>query len=317
MNKLAFLFPGQGSQHLGMLGDFAKHPIVSETFEQANDVLAFDLWKLCSKGSEEELNKTINTQPALLTASVALWRLWCADKGSQPAIMAGHSLGEYSALVCADALPFDQALRLVRQRGKYMQRAVAEGSGAMAAILGLGLQEIEQICDAIGTQGYVRPANINTQRQIVIAGYANAVKTACKRAMEAGAKKIVSLPVSIPSHCALMQPAVDLLAEDIASMPIKAPRFPVLHNVDAGSVKEPQQIKDNLTKQLVMPVRWLDTIQAMRKRGMSVAVECGPGRVLSGLNRSIDRELQSFPIGSTPFALQDVIQSIAKRRNDG
>ena len=312
MPSFAFLFPGQGSQHVGMLSDFAKQAVVAETFEQANDVLAFDLWRLCSEGPELELNKTINTQPALLTASVALWRLWQADKGMQPDLMAGHSLGEYSALVCAQALPFEQALRLVRQRGKYMQRAVAEGSGAMAAILGLGLQEIEQICDRIGTQGYVRPANINTQHQIVIAGYTNAVKRACKRAQEAGAKKVVSLPVSAPSHCALMQPAVDLLAEDIAPLDIKPPHIPVLHNVDASSAQTPQQIKDNLIKQLVMPVRWLDTIQAMRARGLSCALECGPGRVLSGLNRSIDRAFQSFPLGSSPSAFQDARRAVSE-----
>ncbi len=311
-DKTVFLFPGQGSQRVGMLADFAEQPSVKETFAEASDILSLDVWKLVRKGPESELNKTICTQPALLTCSVALWRLWCAEKGPAPDFMAGHSLGEYSALVCADSLAFDKTLVLVRQRGKYMQMAVSDKKSTMAAILGLQLETVQKLCEATASIGYVQPANINSETQIVISGFANAVEAVCKKAKTEGAKRTVLLPVSVASHCELMRSAADLLAEDIHTLEIKPPRVPVFHNTCAAVAEKPEQVREFLVKQLVSPVRWFDTVKVLREKGAGIALECGPGRVLGGLNRFAGKEIQNFHLGEKLVDFETALETLRK-----
>jgi len=289
--SFAMLFPGQGSQSVGMLSDLAaKHALVQETFSEASDVLDDDLWELAQSGPEEKLNQTEFTQPALLAADIATWRCWQAVGGGQPAFVAGHSLGEYAALVCADALSFADAIALVAARGKFMQAAVPEGTGAMAAILGLEDQAVEAVCVQALEVGVVSPANYNSVGQVVIAGEVAAVEKAMQLAKEAGAiaKKI---PVSVPSHCALMQPAADQMAEKLRAIEIKQPIIKVIQNADVKSFESPGAIRDALTRQLIAPVRWVETIQFMQQEGITQFFECGPGKVLAGLNKRISKEI--------------------------
>ena len=286
---LAFVFPGQGSQAVGMLADHIETPIVSQTFAEASEVLGFDLLKMISEGPAEELNRTENTQPALLTASVALWRLWQEMGGEQPAFVAGHSLGEYSALVCAGVMKFTDAVRVVRQRGLFMQEAVPAGTGAMAAILGLDDDKVIEVCQNAAQGEVVEAVNFNSPGQVVIAGGKEAVARAVELAKEAGARKALPLPVSVPSHCALMKPAAERLAVELETVELSVPAIPVIQNVTAEQCADPEQIRQNLVAQLYSPVRWVETINALTEAGVSRFAECGSGKVLAGLNKRIVR----------------------------
>ncbi len=292
--KIAFVFPGQGSQSVGMLGELAEqYPLVTETFGEASDALGFDLWKLVSEGPEPDLNQTQNTQPALLAAGVSVWRVWEQTGTATPVMMAGHSLGEYSALVSAGAIAFSDGIRLVAERGRLMQEAVPEGTGAMAAILGLDDQAVKDVCSASAAGQVVEAVNFNSPGQVVIAGHKEAVTRAVEAAKEAGAKRAVELPVSVPSHCALMRPAAERLAEQLKETPVSAPAIPVLHNVSVSAESDPDMIRQRLVEQLFSPVRWVETIQAMKRENVMHIVEAGPGKVLTGLMRRIDRELDA------------------------
>ena len=288
IKKIAFIFPGQGSQTLGMLAEFAKeYSLIQETFMEASHVLKFDLWELCQEGPEAALNQTENTQPALLTASVALWRVWQQQQGVKPTFMAGHSLGEYSALVCAGSLDFMTAVRLVAERGRLMQAAVPPGVGAMAAIVGLDNDKLQALCESLADGQVLAPANYNSIGQTVVAGDAAAVDRLLERAKQAGAKLAKLIPVSVPSHCALMQPAAKHLAETLQTIHFSVPNIPVVNNVDVGIEHDPFMIKKALAEQLYKPVRWVEIIQSLEKRGIEEFIECGPGKVLAGLNKRI------------------------------
>ena len=290
MDKLAFIFPGQGSQSVGMLAEHIETPVVQQTFAEASEVLGFDLLSLVTEGPARVLNQTENTQPALLTASVALWRLWeQKSDGAKPAFLAGHSLGEYSALVSAGVMPFADAVRIVRQRGLFMQEAVPQGTGAMAAVLGLDDDAVLEVCAAAAQGEVVEAVNLNSPGQVVIAGHVQAVERAAGLAKEAGARRAMLLPVSVPSHCALMKPAADKLAVELQSVELKAPEIPVIHNVTADTCSDPDQIRSNLVAQLYSPVRWVETINRFNESGVTRFVECGPGKVLAGLNKRIVR----------------------------
>jgi [acyl-carrier-protein] S-malonyltransferase len=308
MSQLAFVFPGQGSQSVGMLGPMAeRHPSVQDTFRQASQALGFDLWALVEGGPEERLNQTAITQPAVLAADIAVWRLWCEHGGTRPTVLAGHSLGEYAALVASGAMDFADAIRVVAKRGELMQSAVADGQGAMAAILGLDDEVVEALCREAAEDQIVAPANYNSPGQLVIAGEASAVERAMHLAKEAGARRAVILPVSVPSHCALMQPAAEALGSALAAIRIEAPEIPVLHNVDVRSHSEPEAIRDVLVEQMSSPVRWTPTIRAMAEQGIERLAECGPGRVLCGLGRRIDRNLEWLPLDD-PDGLDKAIE---------
>ncbi|MDX1454024.1 MAG: ACP S-malonyltransferase [Gammaproteobacteria bacterium] len=286
----AFVFPGQGSQSLGMLADLAAdHAVVKETFDAASEALGYDLWQVCQEGPEEKLNSTEVTQPALLAAGVATWRVFSGQSEFRPSFMAGHSLGEYTALVCAGAMDFADAIKLVEFRGKAMQDAVPAGEGAMAAILGLDDDAVREVCDKAAEGQVVSAVNFNAPGQVVIAGNKAAVDRAVELAKEAGAKRAIPLAVSAPSHCALMQPAADALAERLKDVSIQAPSIPVIHNVDVAEHADADGIRAALVAQLHSPVRWVETVQAMSARGVTGLVECGPGKVLAGLNRRIER----------------------------
>ena len=290
--SLAFVFPGQGSQAVGMLADVAeKFPQVKATFDEASAVLGTDLWQLTQEGPAEELNRTDMTQPALLTASVALWRVWNEQGGAKPAYMSGHSLGEYSALVCAGAIAFEDAVKLVNKRGLFMQSAVPAGEGAMAAIIGLDDAAIESACEQAAQGEVVSAVNYNSPGQVVIAGQTDAVNRAIELCKEAGAKRVVPLPVSVPSHCALMKPAAEKLAAALANVPVIMPEIPVIQNVSAGVASDVDQLKTNLVEQLFSPVLWTNSVQTMVEQGIERTVECGPGKVLSGLNKKIHKPL--------------------------
>ncbi|WP_026145452.1 ACP S-malonyltransferase [Pseudomonas asplenii] len=284
--SLAFVFPGQGSQSLGMLAELgAQYPLILETFAEASQALGYDLWALTQQGPEELLNQTDKTQPAILTASVALWRLWLAEGGQRPAYVAGHSLGEYSALVAAGSLSLADAVRLVERRGQLMQEAVPAGQGAMAAILGLEDSDVVAAC-ADSAQGEVVSAvNFNSPGQVVIAG----AKAAVERAMEAckakGAKRALPLPVSVPSHCELMRPAAERFAESVAAIDWQAPQIPLVQNVSASVAADLDSLKRDLLEQLYKPVRWVECVQYLAAQGATELVECGPGKVLAGLNK--------------------------------
>lgn len=288
-DNLAFIFPGQGSQQVGMLAGYMDESVISATFAEASEVLGFDLAVLVADGPAEELNRTENTQPALLTASVALWRLYCEKNGAAPAVVAGHSLGEYSALVCSGAMEFADAVKLVRLRGQFMQEAVAPGEGAMAALLGLDDAAVIEVCEKAAGDEVVSAVNFNAPGQVVVAGQVTAVKRVVEQAKEAGARKAIELPVSVPSHCALMKPAAEKLAVELESITLSAPDIPVIQNVTADVCSDPAQLKNNLVAQLYSPVRWVETIQAMQKLEVARFVECGPGKVLAGLNKRIVR----------------------------
>lgn len=302
MNKLiAFVFPGQGSQSIGMLSNLGSHPIIQETFQEASKALNYDVWALTQEGPLETLNQTEYTQPALLTASVALWRYWLSKQGILPKMMAGHSLGEYTALVCAESLELKDAVRLVALRGQLMQAAVPKGTGAMAAILGMTDQAVFDLCEAENQKpgnNAVSPANYNSPGQVVIAGYTEAVLNVMESAKRAGAKRVIQLPVSVPSHCALMKPAAVQLEKALNAVSLKSPTFSILHNVDVSEHPSVSDIKNKLVEQLYQPVRWVETIQAMANRGITTVLECGPGSVLSGLNKRIVSTLQCESLSS-------------------
>ncbi len=294
---VGFVFPGQGSQEVGMLRDFLERDaIVRSCFAEAEDAIGVALRTLALEGPEGELGRTEITQPVLLTASVALWRCWRERGGNAPTVLSGHSLGEYSALVAADAIEFADAVRLVQMRGRLMQAAVPPGAGAMAAILGLEEPEVAQCCAS--ADGIVSPANINAPGQIVIAGTASAVDAAIERCLAAGAKRAIKLAVSVPSHCALMTPAAAEFAEVLTATRVSAPRLPVIQNVDASSSSDPERIRANLVAQLSKPVRWTQCVEAMIAQGATTLVECGPGKVLGGLIKRIDRSTPTFALGT-------------------
>lgn len=286
MTQLAFVFPGQGSQTVGMLSELAaSYPQVEATFREASDALGYDLWQLVSNGPAEELNKTWQTQPALLAASVAIYRVWQQQGGKQPALMAGHSLGEYSALVCAGVLDFADAIKLVELRGKLMQEAVPEGTGAMQAIIGLDDAAIRKACEESAQGQVVSPVNFNSPGQVVIAGNKEAVERAGAACKAAGAKRALPLPVSVPSHCELMRPAAERFAESIAAIDWQAPQIPVVQNVSAQVPADLETLKRDLLEQLYKPVRWVESVQTLAAKGATNLVECGPGKVLAGLNK--------------------------------
>jgi len=303
-----FVFPGQGSQSIGMLNGLAESfPQVMETFQQASAALDYDLYQIVSEGPEEKLNSTDVTQPAMLAAGVATWRIWNDEGGKTPKLMAGHSLGEYTALVCAGALDFSDAIKLVAARGHYMQGAVAKGSGAMAAILGLEDDAVRDVCARAAGNDIVAAVNFNSPGQVVVAGHKAAVERAAELAKEAGAKRAVLLPVSVPSHCQLMKPAADRLAEDLRQIQIRPPAIPVINNVDVAAPSDPDAIRDALVRQLYQPVRWVEVIQAMLGQGVDTIIECGPGKVLVGLNKRIDKTVNHAALtdaGSLASALQ-------------
>jgi [acyl-carrier-protein] S-malonyltransferase len=292
MSHWAMIFPGQGSQAVGMLSEMAaKYPVIGNTFEQASQLLGYDLWLLINEGPAEQLNQTAYTQPALFVAEMALWRCWQELSDARPSVVAGHSLGEYSALACAGVLSFEDALALVVARGQAMQEAIPAGVGAMAAIVGLSDEVVQGICDGCAQQQIVSPANYNSIGQVVIAGHADAVARAVAEAKQQGAKLAKILPVSVPSHCVLMQPVVDSLAAVMETKTWHAPVIPVIQNFDAQAHTEVLAIRHGLLQQLVAPVRWVETIQAIHAQGIHVFVECGPGKILSGLCKRIDRQL--------------------------
>ncbi|CNE26110.1 ACP S-malonyltransferase [Yersinia bercovieri] len=297
MSKFACVFPGQGSQSLGMLADLAaQFPIVEATFSEASSVLGYDLWQLVQQGPAEELNKTWQTQPALLTASVAIWRVWQHQGGQLPAMMAGHSLGEYSALVCAGVLDFKQAVSLVELRGKLMQEAVPEGTGAMYAIIGLDNESIAKACEESAQGQVVSPVNFNSPGQVVIAGNKEAVERAGAACKAAGAKRALPLPVSVPSHCALMKPAADKLAAALENIEFQAPIFPIVNNVDVKTEVSPEAIRSALVRQLYNPVRWTESVEFMAAEGVELLLEVGPGKVLTGLTKRIVDTLAAAPV---------------------
>lgn len=295
MHKFGFVFPGQGSQKLGMLGSLAnEYPLVTETFAEASEVLGQDLWEIAQHDSQNNLDQTQITQPVLLTASVAIWRLWNQRTDAKPSIFAGHSLGEYSALVCANVLSLQDAVKVVHQRGQFMQAAVPSGVGKMAAIVGLENYQIHEICDEAEKGEVVSAANINSPGQTVIAGNADAVDRAIALCKEAGAKRALPLNVSVPSHCALMKPAAGELEAVLDSIAFKSPDIAVVQNVNGELGVAPDEIKSNLIKQLYAPVLWVDCVNVISKAGVSKLVECGPGKVLSGLIKRIDSKLACF-----------------------
>ena len=307
---LGFVFPGQGSQKIGMLSDIAKqHEHLLEAFDQASEELGYDLWGLSQYGTEEQISRTEVTQPLLLTASVAVWRLLRKLDGPMPAAVAGHSLGEWSALVCADVIDLNDAVRLVRKRGQYMQTAVPVGKGAMSAIIGLDDDKIAQVCADSAHGQVVSAVNFNAPGQVVIAGDKEAVERATDACQEAGAKRALPLPVSAPFHTSLMQPAADGLAEDIAQVEFRAPQIPIIHNVTLDSEQDPQAIRTLMIEQITAPVPWVGTVQKLASMGITALLECGAGRVLSGLNRRIDRSLSSLNTDSID-ALTQAVESV-------
>ena len=294
--KVAFVFPGQGSQHKGMLADFAQESLVKQTFEEAGQALGYDLWTLVQE-DEAKLNQTEYTQPALLTASVALWRLWRSKNNDKPEYLAGHSLGEYTALVCAEALNLSSAVRLVAKRGALMQQAVKPGEGAMAAIIGLDDAKVIEACQVASAKGMVSVANFNSPGQVVIAGEKTAVEAAIEACKALGAKRAIPLAVSVPSHCALMEPAASELAGFMQTLNWSAPRIPIIHNVDVSTHADIASIQKALTAQLSQSVRWVETIQKLNQLGCGRFLECGPGKVLSGLNKRIVEGIACYNIG--------------------
>lgn len=287
--RLVCVFPGQGSQRVGMLSAMAAaEPLVGKTFDEASSVLGYDLWQLAQSGPQEELNLTERTQPLILTASVALWRVWLARGGERPAFMAGHSLGEFSALVCAGALEFADAVRLVRNRGAYMQSAVPVGEGAMAAVLGLDDALVELACREAAGSEVVAPVNFNAPGQVVIAGHTAAVQRAIAACKDKGAKRALPLPVSAPFHTSLMKPAGEQLARDLATIRISAPQVPVVHNVHARTEQDPERIRELLVQQIHSPVKWTQSVRFVIEQKITMVLEVGPGKVLGGLCKRID-----------------------------
>ncbi|ABR88290.1 [acyl-carrier-protein] S-malonyltransferase [Janthinobacterium sp. Marseille] len=296
MSKFAFVFPGQGSQAIGMLNGFADNAVVQQTLAEASDALQFDLAKLISEGPKEELDLTTNTQPVMLTAAVAMYRAWIAAGGKTPALVAGHSLGEYSALVAAGVIAFKDAVPLVRFRAKAMQEAVPVGQGGMAAILGLSDADVLAVCAEAAQGDVVEAVNFNAPAQVVIAGHKAAIERACEVAKAKGAKRALSLPVSAPFHSSLLKPASDRLREYMATLTFNAPQIPLINNVDVAIVSDVDGIKDALVRQAANPVRWVESVQKMAAEGITDVVECGPGKVLAGLTKRINGELTGHAI---------------------
>jgi len=286
--KYAFVFPGQGSQSIGMMGGFDDFPIVRETFGQASDILHQDLWKLAAEGPADALNQTVNTQPLMLAAGVAIYRAWMQLSASRPAFLAGHSLGEYSALVASNVIAFEDALPLVRFRAQSMQEAVPEGTGGIAAVLGLEDDVVRAVCLSAAQGEVLEAVNFNSPGQVVIAGHRDAVLRGMEAAKEQGAKRAIMLPMSVPSHCSLMKPAAEALNDYLKDVRIGRPEIPVLHNVDVKPHTEPEAIRAALVNQLDHPVRWVETIRSIFGEGIGQAAECGPGKVLTGLNKRIE-----------------------------
>ncbi|CAG8865364.1 Malonyl CoA-acyl carrier protein transacylase [Pseudomonas fluorescens] len=309
--SLAFVFPGQGSQSLGMLAELGdQYPLVIETFKEASEALGYDLWALIQNGPEVQLNQTDKTQPAILTASIALWRLWQSQGGAQPAFVSGHSLGEYSALVAAGSLTLKDAVRLVERRGQLMQEAVPAGQGAMAAILGLDDADVVAICAQAAQGEVVSAVNFNSPGQVVIAG----AKAAVERAMEAckakGAKRALPLPVSVPSHCELMRPAAERFADSVNAIDWKAPQIPLVQNVSAAVATDLDTLKRDLLEQLYKPVRWVECVQTLAAQGAVQLVECGPGKVLAGLNKRCADGVTTYNL-NTPDAFAATAAALA------
>lgn len=307
--KFAFVFPGQGSQSIGMMNGYIDLPIIQETFTEASDILKQDFWSMVSNGPPDDLNLTINTQPLMLTAGIAVYRAWLNSGGNIPVIMAGHSLGEYTALVASEALSFADALKLVRFRAQAMQQAVPEGIGGMAAILGLDDKTIKMVCHEITQQNsgkLLEPANFNSPGQVVIAGHKDAVLEGIEKCKTKGAKRAVMLPMSIPSHCSLMKTAIPDMQQQLQQMTLHSPKIPVLHNADVQTHPDPASIKEILLQQLINPVRWVDTVNALAAAGITHLIECGPGKVLMGLNKRIEPDLQHISLTDTETIKQTV-----------
>lgn len=307
MSKTVFIFPGQGSQTVGMLSELVEaSDVAKNTFAEASEALGYNLWDLILNGPAESLNQTDNTQPALLASSVAIWRHYLELGGNAPTLLAGHSLGEYSALTCGGVIEFTDAVKLVRARGQYMQEAVPAGVGAMAAIIGLDDDKVVAACASAENGDVVSAVNFNSPGQVVIAGHADAVKRAGDACKEAGARKVMPLPVSVPSHCALMKPAADKLAQDLANISFNEPTIPVINNVDVAIESDAGSIKQALVRQLYCPVRWTETIEKMPSEGINTLVECGPGKVLTGLTKRINKSLTS-KVANTPDSVSKLI----------
>lgn len=298
MKNIAFLFPGQGSQSVGMMTGFGDLSIIRDTFTEASDVLGVDLWKMATEANDN-INETMNTQPIMLTAGVATWRAWLSVSDQQPALMAGHSLGEYTALVASGAITFQEALPLVRYRAEVMQNAVPAGVGAMAAILGLDDETVRAVCAEAAQDEVLEAVNLNSPGQVVIAGNKAAVERGMEAAKAKGAKRALALPVSVPSHCALMKPAAQQLAAYLENVVVQVPQIPVLHNADVTSYSDSDKIKDALVRQLYSPVRWVETVQAIAAQGVTQTAECGPGKVLAGLTKRIVAELPCVALTSS------------------
>ncbi|WP_217520738.1 ACP S-malonyltransferase [Vibrio metschnikovii] len=300
MSNFAIVFPGQGSQAIGMLAELGEqYDVVKQTFSQASEVLGYDLWALVQQGPLEDLNQTHRTQPAILAASVAIWRVWQSLNLPQPEVLAGHSLGEYSALVCSGVIDFQQAISLVELRGRLMQEAVPAGTGAMYAIIGLDDEAIADACQQAAQGQIVSPVNFNSPGQVVIAGQKEAVERAGVLCKEAGAKRALPLPVSVPSHCALMKPAAEKLAIALAGLQFNSPSIPVINNVDVLAETDPAKIKDALVRQLYNPVRWTDAVQSMSDQGIEKLIEVGPGKVLTGLTKRIVKTLDAVAVNDS------------------
>lgn len=307
--KFAFIFPGQGSQSVGMLQAFAESKAVRAVFTEASDTLKQDLWKLVAEGPAEELNATVNTQPVMLTAGYAVYHAWREAGGLEPSVVAGHSLGEYTALVAAGAVAFHDALPLVRFRAQAMQEAVPMGEGAMAAILGLDDDAVRAACSEAAQGQVVEPVNFNAPSQVVIAGHKAAVERGAAAAKARGARRAMMLPVSAPFHSSLLKPAADRLAGYLAKISISAPRTPLVNNVDVAVEKDPQRIKDALARQACNPVRWVEVVRKIAEGGIAHVAECGPGKVLAGMTRRIDDKLQGYAIAD-PASLEQALQAL-------
>ncbi|WP_338926590.1 ACP S-malonyltransferase [Mycetohabitans endofungorum] len=305
--KFAFVFPGQGSQSIGMLNAFGDHPVVKATLEEASDALSQDIGRLIAQGPVDELNLTTHTQPVMLTAAYAIYRVWQQAGGAAPAVVAGHSLGEYTALVAAGAITFRDALPLVRFRAQAMQQAVPVGAGGMAAVLGLDDDAVRAACSEAGAAGIVEAVNFNAPAQVVIAGHKAAVDKACEIAKAKGAKRAVLLPVSAPFHSSLLKPASERLREYLADVDVRAPQIPVINNIDVAMVSEPAGIKDALVRQAAGPVRWVECVRAIATQQITHVIECGPGKVLAGLTRRIDANLVGGAIVD-PASLDDTLK---------
>lgn len=307
--KFAFVFPGQGSQATGMMQPFADSKAARAVFAEASDALGQDLWKLVAEGPAEDLNSTVNTQPVMLTAGYAVFRAWREAGGPEPALVAGHSLGEYTALVAAEALTFRDAVPLVRYRAQAMQEAIPTGEGAMAALLGLDEAAVEAACGEAAQGQVVEPVNFNAPGQVVIAGHKAAVERGVAVAKAKGARRAVMLPVSAPFHSSLLKPAADRLAAYLASVSVGTPRIPVVNNVDVAMESDPRRIKDALARQACHPVRWVEVVRRMASAGIAHIVECGPGKVLAGLTKRIEGGLQGYAI-TDPQSLDQALQAL-------